>query len=48
MFRRIRRRRPIEADVRFCEPCAVVSTAQDRARRQYDRTRTAAQSWLLH
>jgi hypothetical protein len=45
MFRFTRRRPSVEAGVRFCDPCAAVSTAHGRARRRYDETR--AQAHLL-
>ena len=38
MFR-FPRRSAAQASVRFCDGCAEVSTAADRARRRMDRTR---------
>lgn len=37
MFRLVRRPKPDVAGVRFCDPCAEVSTAAQRAQRRYDR-----------
>ncbi|MEQ4306154.1 hypothetical protein ABNF97_33020 [Plantactinospora sp. B6F1] len=39
MFRLFRRRSPL-AGVRFCDGCAEVTTAEQRARRRYDRGHT--------
>ena len=44
MFRIIRRRTP-ELGVRFCDSCAEVTTADERARRRYDRTRADVQAF---
>lgn len=44
MFR-IKRRRQVDAGVQFCERCAEVTTAAQRARSRYDRTRAAAYTW---
>ena len=38
MFR-IARRHLVAAEVRFCDSCAEVTTADERARRRYDRAR---------
>jgi hypothetical protein len=46
MFR-ITRRRPTEAGVRFCDGCAEVTTAAQRAERHHERTRTRALAWAL-
>jgi hypothetical protein len=46
MFR-INRRRTVAAGVQFCDSCAEVTTADDRARRRYDTTVAQAQSWAL-
>lgn len=40
MFGSIRRSRTTLAGVRFCDSCAQVSTADQRAQRRYDRART--------
>ncbi|MGI5243152.1 hypothetical protein [Dactylosporangium sp. CA-139066] len=40
MFR-FARRPAVPAGVRFCDGCAKVTTADQRARRSLDRTRTA-------
>jgi hypothetical protein len=37
-------RSPAHAEVRFCDSCAEVSTAAERARRRYEDARTAAQA----
>ncbi|WP_165823189.1 hypothetical protein [Micromonospora globispora] len=37
MFRLVRRPKSPAAGVRFCDPCAEVSTAAQRAQRRYDR-----------
>ncbi|MEU4777357.1 hypothetical protein [Micromonospora sp. NPDC023633] len=42
MFGRIRRAKAVTAAVRFCDSCAEVTTAEQRAQRRYDDTRTAA------
>ena len=40
------RRRPVAAlDVRFCDECAEVTTAGQRARRRYEHDRAAVQAW---
>jgi hypothetical protein len=39
------RRRAVEAGVRFCDECAAVTTAAQRADRLRDRTRTQALAW---
>jgi hypothetical protein len=41
----IKRRRTVDLGVRFCESCAEVTTAAQRARTRYDRARTAAYTW---
>jgi hypothetical protein len=41
----IKRRRTVEAGVQFCDSCAEVTTAAQRADSRYDRTRTAAYTW---
>ncbi|MBM0275169.1 hypothetical protein [Micromonospora tarensis] len=41
MFRLTRRPRASTAGVRFCDSCAEVSTAEQRARRRFDATRAA-------
>ncbi|MEV0425597.1 hypothetical protein [Micromonospora sp. NPDC050495] len=40
MFGSLRRRSTPLAGVRFCDSCARVSTAAERAGRRYDRART--------
>jgi hypothetical protein len=35
-----RRRRAVATEVQFCDSCAEVTTAQQRAERRYDRVRT--------
>ncbi|MEV4465162.1 hypothetical protein AB0J51_16245 [Micromonospora echinofusca] len=40
MFGSMRRRPTPLAGVRFCDSCARVSTAAERAERRYDRART--------
>jgi hypothetical protein len=40
MFGSTRRRPTPVAGVRFCDSCARVSTAAERAERRYDRART--------
>lgn len=44
MFR-ITRRRPVETGVRFCDGCAEVTTAAQRAERRAERTRSQAMTW---
>ncbi|GIJ63340.1 hypothetical protein [Virgisporangium aurantiacum] len=44
MFR-ISRRPPVETGIRFCDRCAEVTTAAQRARDRHDRARTAAYTW---
>lgn len=44
MFR-IRRRRTVDVGVQFCERCAEVTTAAQRAQTRHDRVRTAALTW---
>lgn len=41
MFGFTRRSSALRAGVRFCDSCAQVSTADQRAQRRYDRARTA-------
>jgi hypothetical protein len=43
---RITRRRTRDDTVRFCDPCAQVSTSADRAERRYQDSRTA--TLLIH
>ncbi|MEH1129367.1 hypothetical protein [Micromonospora sp. CPCC 206061] len=45
---RIARRRAADAVVRFCDGCAEVSTAAQRAERHLERARTQALVWALH
>lgn len=40
-----KRRRPADTGVQFCDSCVEVTTAAQRARTRYDRTRTAALAW---
>ena len=40
MFGSTRRSSAVPAGVQFCDSCAQVSTAAERAQRRYDRTRT--------
>ncbi|MGK5671704.1 hypothetical protein ACSNOB_02510 [Micromonospora sp. URMC 106] len=47
MFGRIRRARAATAAVRFCDSCAEVTTAEQRAQRRYDDVRTAAHAGTL-
>lgn len=42
MFRLVRRPKSLAAGVRFCDPCADVSTAAQRAQRRYDRAHATA------
>lgn len=42
MFGSTRRSSALRAGVRFCDSCAQVSTAAERAQRHYDRARTTA------
>ena len=42
MLRSIRRQAPVVAGVRFCDPCAEVSTAEQRARLRFEQARTRA------
>ena len=44
MFRS-KRRRTVDVGVQFCDSCAEVTTAAQRAQTRYDRTRTAAYTW---
>ncbi|WP_426502938.1 hypothetical protein ACPPVO_35600 [Dactylosporangium sp. McL0621] len=46
MFR-IARRRAAAAGVQFCDSCAEVTTADERARRRYETAVAQAQSWAL-
>jgi hypothetical protein len=39
------RRRSVDAGVRFCDGCAEVTTAAERADRFRDRSRTQALTW---
>ncbi|MGC4834959.1 hypothetical protein ACLQ3D_10715 [Micromonospora vinacea] len=41
MFRLTRRQRASTIGVRFCDSCAEVSTAEQRAQRRFDAARTA-------
>jgi hypothetical protein len=41
------RRKKTNADVRFCDACAAVSTATQRAQRRYDRTRDQVLAWTV-
>ncbi|GAA1039816.1 hypothetical protein GCM10009557_59470 [Virgisporangium ochraceum] len=41
----IKRRRPVEVGVQFCDSCVEVTTAAQRADTRYDRNRTAAYTW---
>jgi|KBSSwiStaDraftv2_1062776.scaffolds.fasta_scaffold331481_4 hypothetical protein len=41
----IARRRTRPAGVRFCDGCAEVTTAEQRARRRYERTVAEAHAW---
>ena len=43
---RFARRRPVENGVRFCEECAEVTTATQRADLLRERTRTRALAWM--
>ena len=40
-------RRATGSGVRFCDSCAQVTTAEQRARRHLDRVRAQAQAWAL-
>jgi hypothetical protein len=42
------RRRPVESGIRFCDRCAEVTTAAQRADQVRERVRTQALAWLLH
>ncbi|MFI7491387.1 hypothetical protein ACIBXA_23670 [Micromonospora echinaurantiaca] len=42
MFGKARRSVPARAEVRFCDSCARVSTAEQRAQRRYEHARTIA------
>lgn len=44
---RINRRRAVDAGVRFCDGCAEVTTAAQRAERRLERARTRALVWAL-
>ncbi|WP_203930612.1 hypothetical protein [Virgisporangium ochraceum] len=44
MFR-IRRGRTVDVGVQFCERCAEVTTAAQRAQTRHDRVRTDALRW---
>ncbi|MCW6003592.1 hypothetical protein K1W54_03205 [Micromonospora sp. CPCC 205371] len=44
---RINRRRPADAQVRFCDSCAEVTTGEQRARRYDDRVRTQVHAWTV-
>jgi hypothetical protein len=39
------RSKKANADVRFCDSCAEVTTAMQRAQRRYDHTRDQAMAW---
>lgn len=41
-----RRRATRPAGVRFCDSCAEVTTAGERARRRYDTTVARAHAWV--
>ncbi|GIJ52398.1 hypothetical protein Val02_92840 [Virgisporangium aliadipatigenens] len=43
-MRKLFRRAAVETGVQFCDGCAEVTTAEERARRRYDRTRAEAQA----
>jgi hypothetical protein len=46
MFRISRRR--VDATVQFCDSCAEVTTAADRAHRRLDRIRTEVYATIAH
>jgi hypothetical protein len=41
------RRKKINAGVRFCDACAEVTTATQRAQRHHDHTRDQALAWTM-
>ncbi|MER7333945.1 MULTISPECIES: hypothetical protein [unclassified Micromonospora] len=48
MFGSTRRSSALRAGVRFCDSCAQVSTAAERAQRRYDRARTTVYTLISH
>ncbi|WP_173082395.1 hypothetical protein [Phytohabitans rumicis] len=45
MFRIVRRR--ISDGVRFCDSCAEVTTAAQRAERRYERGQASVRAWIV-
>jgi hypothetical protein len=46
MFPGIRRKKA-DAGVQFCDACAEVTTAEQRAQRRYEHTRDQARAWTV-